>query len=191
MEAALICDLLAGLLEYPREDYARRVARALEALERLQPDAAALLAEFSRRIEGLSTEGLQELYTRTFDLDPVCTLEVGWHLFGENYERGAFLVKMRQQLRRFALPESSELPDHLTHVLPVLGRMQTAEAGELAGCVFPALDKMRAALEGKNDPFEKVLEAIARHLESRHARLPLENSPAAAVLRVWEARGLR
>ena len=38
-------------------------------------------------------EQIQELYTRTFDINPVCTLEIGWHIFGEDYARGALLVK--------------------------------------------------------------------------------------------------
>src|SRR6266568_3182701 len=56
----------------------------------------------------------QELYVQTFEFNPACTLELGWHLFGENYERGEFLVRMREQLRRHGIAESNELPDHLT-----------------------------------------------------------------------------
>ncbi len=191
METHAIYDQLAALLEYPGEDYVQRVERAAQALAEAQPAAAALLRSFQEQIRSSSTEELQALFTSTFDLDPVCSLEVGWHLFGEHYERGVFLVKMRQQMRRFALAESTELPDHLTHVLAVLGRMEPEEADEFAAaCVHPALDKMRAGLGGKNNPFETVLEAIARLLESQHARGAEENRPAAPVLRVLDARGL-
>ena len=190
METATIFDLLAALLEYPGEDYRARAAACAPALERVQPDAATLLAEFSRRIAALSTEELQELYTQTFDLDPANSLDVGWHLFGENYARGEFLVKMRRLLRRFALAESTELPDHLPHALVVLGRMDPQEAGEFAqACVFPALEKMRAGFKDKDNPFENVLTAMARLLESRFACVPLENSPAAPQLRVLNAGG--
>ncbi|MBI3669601.1 MAG: nitrate reductase molybdenum cofactor assembly chaperone [Acidobacteria bacterium] len=191
METHTIYDQLAALLEYPGEDYVQRIERAAQVLAEAQPAAAGLLRSFQEQIRGSSTEELQALFTSTFDLDPVCSLEVGWHLFGEQYERGVFLVKMRQQMRRFALAESTELPDHLTHVLAVLGRMEPEEADEFAAaCVHPALDKMRAGLGGKNNPFENVLEAIARLLESRHARGAEENRPAAPVLRVLDARGL-
>jgi nitrate reductase delta subunit len=187
MQGAAIYDSLAGLLQYPGEDYGQRAARCTQALAQVQPDAAPLLGEFCRRIEGLSTERLQELFTQTFDLDPTCSLEVGWHLFGEQYERGEFLVRMRQELRRHGLAESTELPDHLTHALAVLGRMELDEADTFAAaCVFPALDKMRAGWEGKDNPFENVLEAIAHWLEGRHVRPPAENLPAAPVLRVLD-----
>ena len=192
MEAATIYDLLAGLLEYPGDDYRERLARCAQALAAAQPDAAAVLEEFARGIENLSTEQLQELFTRTFDLDPVCSLEVGWHLFGENYERGEFLVKMRQQLRRFGLRESVELPDHLTHVLAVLGRMEPEEADEFANaCAYPALDKMRAGWQEKANSFAKVLESAARLMEARHPRRTLANAPAGPVLPIWDERSLR
>ena len=31
---------------------------------------------------------IEETFTRTFDVNPACALEVGWHLFGEEYARG-------------------------------------------------------------------------------------------------------
>ncbi len=189
MEAATLYDLLAGLLEYPREDYFERVALCLEAFQGSEATHA-LLDEFARRIAGLSTEELQELYVQSFDLNPGGSLDVGWHLFGENYERGAFLVKMREQLRRFSLPESSELPDHLGHVLAALGRMEPEEGAEFAaGCVFPALDKMRAGLGRKENPFAIVLESVVRLLESQHPR-PAESLVGTPALRVLNDGGL-
>lgn len=186
-----IYNLLARLLEYPGEDYPKRVARCAQVLAEDGADTAALLEEFSRRLGDLSTEELQELYTRTFDLNPVCSLEVGWHLFGESYERGDFLVKMRQELRRHGLVESAELPDHLTHVLAVLGRMPPADADRLVALLFPALDKMRAGFEESDNPFKNVLESITRVVESRHARLQPASPPGVPALRVWDERGLR
>ena len=107
------------------------------------------LANSSNKRGIFLSKELQELYAATFDLDPHCSLEVGWHLFGENYERGEFLVKMRVELRRLGVGESTELPDHLTHALAALGRMEPQEAAEFAtACLFPALDKMCAATAG-------------------------------------------
>jgi nitrate reductase molybdenum cofactor assembly chaperone len=151
-------DALARLLCYPGDGYRKDV----EACAGMDP----LLTEFAAKIQTLSVSDLQELYTQTFDINPVATLEVGWHLYGENYERGRFLVRMRQELRARGLPESTELPDHLTHVLAVLGRMEPAEAAEFcAASVLPAVGKMAAGLEGKDNPFEHVLRAIRRTLE--------------------------
>jgi nitrate reductase delta subunit len=175
-------DLLAALLRYPGKDYWNDAAHCLEVLWENDPEAAALVEGFVEQTRSRSLEELQALFTTTFDLDPVCSLEVGWHLFGENYERGEFLVKMRGQLRRLGVAESTELPDHLTHALVALGRMELEEAADFAAaCLFPALDKMGKGIEGKSNPFENVLLAVRCALEHRYPR------PAPVAARVEPA----
>jgi len=157
-------DALAGVLRYPDAGYLERVASAAAALEGLSGEAAARVDAFAGEVAGLSMEGLQELYTGTFDLDPACTLDLGWHLYGEAYERGRFLVTLRGLLREHGIVESGELPDHLSHVLPLLGRMAPEEAAELAKrAVAPALVTMSKALEPTENPYRHVL-AAARAL---------------------------
>jgi nitrate reductase delta subunit len=107
----------------------------------------------------------QELYVQSFEFNPACTLEIGWHLFGENYERGEFLVRMREQLRRFGIAESTELPDHLTYLLALIPRMDRGEAAELVGqSVLPALGKIREAL--KENPYAVLIAGITEALEA-------------------------
>ena len=107
----------------------------------------------------------QELYVQTFEFNPACTLEIGWHLFGENYERGEFVVRMREQLRRYGITESTELPDHLTYLLVLISRMEASDAADLAGqSLLPALGKIREAL--KDNPYLAVIAAAEAKLES-------------------------
>jgi nitrate reductase molybdenum cofactor assembly chaperone len=185
MKVQALYDRLAGLLAYPGPDYRRRVALCAESLETLEPAAVPLLNAFLQRTAGSSPEDLQELFTRAFDLNPVCSLEIGWHLYGENYERGALLVRMREELRRHRVAESTELPDHLAHVLPLLARMPAAEAERFAaGSVLPALDKMRTAWNDTENPFGRILEALALVLESRYPRPAQTAAATGAALRV-------
>jgi len=186
IEATKIHELLAGLVSYPQPGYHRQVDECRLALAEAHPAVAPLLDEFTQAIGPLAVEDLQELYTRTFDLNPVCSLELGWHLFGENYDRGALLVKMRQELRRYGLVESAELPDHLTHALILLGHMEPERAQDFAmTCVLPAIAKMLAAFSGKAEgketvpaaaltppatPFANVMQAIAIVLNSLYAQ---------------------
>lgn len=169
----MVNDLFARLFAYPDEDYRLHVERCRGAVPEQAEECAALLAEFAEEIETFSTAELEELYIQTFDWNPDRCLEIGWHLFGENYDRGAFLVQMRQKLRRYGLAESTELPDHLTHVLPVLGRMEAGEAAKFTGSfVLPALQKIRTALEGKNNPYQKAIAALDRALRAQ-AQVPV------------------
>lgn len=157
---ATIYDALADLLTYPDRDFAARLQAAGQSLASFPGEAAGRLERFAEKIAGRSTTDMEELFTQAFDLNPICSLEVGWHLFGEQYARGEFLVEMRQTLRQLHLTESTELPDHLTHVLRALGRMPQSQGQTFAGrYVLKALDKMLTGMRGQNCPYEEVLEA--------------------------------
>ncbi len=163
-------ELLARVLTYPGRDYLEWVDRCENHLRQDHPDAAGLVRQFASQTRDLAIERLQELYTQTFDLNPVCSLEIGWQLYGEEYARGSFLVTMRQQLRRHGIPESTELPDHLTHVLPLLERMDEEEAGKFSSSfVIPALKKMLPSFEGKDSPYENILQALNGLLQAQMA----------------------
>lgn len=165
---------IGRLLRYPDADYPAAVAAALEAVRAAAPSAraetsapdtlraaAAALAAFARAIEGRSAAELQELFTRTFDLNPLAALEVGWHLYGEDYERGAFLVRMRERLRRHAIDEAGELPDHLASLVVLLARLPAGEAAELAAtAVGPAVEHMLPPLEAAGNTFAPLLKAV-------------------------------
>lgn len=175
IESTRLYDTFADLLKYPGEDYPQTVERCRRTLEDVNVEAAGYLAGFAEETGGWDTTQLQELFVQTFDLNPVCALEVGWHLFGDTYDRGAFLVKMREELQRHSVTESSEVPDHLTHVLALLGRMEPEEADALATiAVLPAMEKMLAGLEGKKSPYENVLKAIRCVLAGHHASVAEE-----------------
>ena len=137
-------DGLASLLAYPNESHPEIVRRAALTLEDWNPELGRRLAPLTKHVQSLAPSDLEESYTRTFDISPECALEIGWHLYGENYTRGAFLVEMRGHMRSVGLEETAELPDHIGHVLQVVGRLPEEKARELCrGQLLPALTKMR------------------------------------------------
>lgn len=165
----VLYDRLAALLRYPDAAYLSDLDACCCALAAADPQAAQHLARFGAALRTRTLTDLEELFTHTFDINPACALEVGWQLFGEEYERGTFLVRMRQEMRRLGLSETAELPDHLTHVLAVLGRMEPERADDFAtACVLPAVDRMYASIAGDEVPYEHVLGAIRVFLTQRH-----------------------
>jgi len=182
MQDAAIYNALVGLLTYPEADYPQRI----EASVQVAPEECrGQLKQFAVQMRGRAADELQELFTQTFDLNPMCSLELGWHLFGENYERGQLLVKVREELRRHRLEESTELPDHLTHVLRLVERMEHEAAADfVAACVLPALEKMLMAMHGKENPFENVLLAVRSLLRRQFPEIPLTSPETEPLLKV-------
>lgn len=158
---AELLDGLAALLRYPGPERAA-VAEHLLALARARrPEIAALVEAHLAEVAPLPLSGLEELYTVTFDLNPVVTLEIGWHLFGEQYERGVLLARLRAELAKAGVSEDGELPDHLTAVLRLLGRLDAeARTALVAERVAPALTKIRAALDPTPNPYRHLLAAV-------------------------------
>lgn len=163
MTRADVFDALAELLEYPGDGHERRAARARAVLVEQAPDLAARLAPFLGRLTQGGPAEAEELYTRTFDWSPERALEVGWHLYGEQYDRGAFLVRMRELLRAHGVEEGAELPDRLGTLLRLLGRLPADGACDLAArALRPGLERMQAGFASEPDnPYRAVLEAVA------------------------------
>ena len=114
------------------------------------------LSEFHDEVGRVSLEGMQELYTTTFDLNPVATLEVGWHLWGEQYERGRFLADLRARQDALGIDAGTELPDHLPVLLEMLEREFDSE---LATQVLTALEKIEKPLGEQGNPYRHVIAA--------------------------------
>jgi len=117
---------LAELFDFPAAGFENR-ARALAALLRDgYPDAAAAVDRF---LAGLPprTLDIQELHTRTFDVQSLTTLDVGYVLFGDDYKRGALLSHLNQEHGRAGNDSRGELADHLPNVLRLLPKLEDPE----------------------------------------------------------------
>lgn len=146
-------EVIAGLLSYPDAKFQTALAEARRSVESVSDR----IRDFVDEIAIVAPEGLEELYTRTFDLNPVATLEVGWHLYGEQYERGRFLADLRELQASLGIESESELPDHLSLLLPTLARMD--DPRPLAERIAPALAKIAAPLNEQGNPYRHLIAA--------------------------------
>lgn len=159
-------DLFAALLEYPSAATTEQAGQLLEQLTPLSIESAEVLEKFVRRLDQLSLEKMRELYTITFDMQPVCYPYVGYQLFGESYKRGAFMAQLNDVYHAFGYSAGQELPDHLAVILHFLGLDSTNRAGEfcqalLTSGLTPALAKMLKVFnEGSENPYAELLSAL-------------------------------
>lgn len=152
-----VYETLAALLEYPNESFPSRIGTA-----------RTVASDFIARVGTLTLSELQELYTRTFDLNPVCALEIGYHLFGENYKRGEFLANLRETEAPFELGQEQQLPDYLPVLLRLLNKLKDEElrASLIGECLIPGVEKMLASLKDGENPYRWLLEAVRTKLRS-------------------------
>ncbi len=168
-------EAIGRLLSYPTDTYLEAAELLYVILRPELPEAAECIAAFARQVEPLDVHALEESYARTFDINPACALEVGWHLFGEEYTRGLFLVRLRGEMREYGVEESSELPDHIVHVLALIAAMPDDEAQRLVqACVLPAVDKMQQALDSADNAYRNVVGCLALVLQHEFGRAEAE-----------------
>jgi len=155
-----VLESFATMFAYPWSKPTGAVADAEAAAASLPPAVKGHLRAFARSLARMPLDRLQEAYSTLFELDPACPPYVGFHAFGETYQRSAFLVALAGRCRDVGVEPRGELADHLSVVLQFLARSpDAAEREELINLVLrPALDRMVA--KAKKSPYGRALEAL-------------------------------
>jgi len=156
----------ANVLSYPAGRGLDLVRQSIQDIAVERPDLRESLAALLEFVESHSEPELEEVFTSTFDSNTERALEVGWHIHGENYARGVFMARMRGLLREHGIEESSELPDHISHVLLVLAKAKPELASALAsGVVVQALDKIIEGFPNQENPYRDLICGLRSYLE--------------------------
>ncbi len=156
---------VSHLLEYPGEETPGLAQRTAETWkEGPMAQAIQALAEWA----GKDPRGCEERYTQLFDMSPRCTLNVGYHLFGEDYQRGLLLAYLQAELRNAGVEDEKDLPDYLPTLLRLLVNLEDPEDKTLLveRLIVPGLEKMTSELEGDKTPFSSILRALPELLSS-------------------------
>ncbi len=159
-------DLFSDLLAYPTPAMLGQTQECLAQLQELHPDAASALEKFHHVLQQHPLEKMEELYTVTFDMQPVCYPYLGYHLFGESYKRGAFMAQLNEAYHAFDYSAGQELPDHLSIVLRFLGLDAANRGGDFCQALLnegliPALGKMLQAFGRQSEnPYFGLLSAL-------------------------------
>jgi nitrate reductase delta subunit len=165
--------LFAGLLEYPTAALGGQARACGDLLSADGSPAAAALERFRGWVEQAPPAWMEELYTRSFDLQAVCSPYVGYHLFGDSYKRGMFMARLNEGYRERGFSAGSELPDHVAVILRFLELGTEDEFSQtlLREGLVPALGKMAQAFGDPSDnPYREVIGALLLALEDRNER---------------------
>ncbi len=116
--------LVADLFEYPGEDFITKIQSVQSCLNTHYPEAGKLLFPFTDFMSKAVLITHQELFIRSFDVQAVTTLDLGYVMFGDDYKRGELLVNLNREHREVGNDCGSELADHLPNLLRLLPKMK-------------------------------------------------------------------
>ncbi|MCO6499248.1 MAG: hypothetical protein J5I47_02605 [Vicingus serpentipes] len=152
--------LLAEVFKYPTPETAGKIAEIKELLDKKYPEAGKEFTRFSDFIANSTNDEIEEIFGKTFHIQAICFLDLGYVIFGEDYKRGEFLVNMKKEQKDNNVDCGIELADNLPNVLNLLTvHKNEAFINELVVMILiPALEKMLSEFdERKTQIREKIL----------------------------------
>lgn len=156
-------DLFDSLLAYPIQESRIKVESTQEYLNKYYPDAAETLNEFTGFARTIPLWKWEEIYTRTFDVQAITTLDVGYVLFGDDYKRGELLVNLSKEHTKVGNNCKTELSDHLPNLLRLFDKINDNDFKDdlIYLIIKPALKKIIGEFDSRN--IEKKNKIYEKH----------------------------
>lgn len=166
-----ICRQFAVLLSYPTTESQTTAASCQELLQENRPESTLQLDEFIDFLQSTAPARIEEMFTSTFDLQPLCHPFVGYQLCGESQQRTMFLIKLQEIYRQHDYNSGSELPDHICQILRFIGITsdQSCRQTLIDDGLLPALEKIILAIENDDHPYKGLLKTLQSFLSGSHA----------------------
>ena len=160
---------IARALEYPGQGWEAKQRPSADHVSgtSAEQQLKRALGDLDRYLSVEGKDQAEERYTVLFDLSPVCTLNVGYHLFGDTYARGELLAGLASEMNKAGVLLEGEIPDFLPALLRLLGQLPEAEDRRvlLTAVLLPGLTKMNEALRSSEDAWSRILRALPDLLE--------------------------
>ncbi len=158
---------LADLFQYPDDEYPQKVRAVKQVLDDRYSVAAAELERFLGLLPESDVIAMQEPFIRSFDVQAMTTLDIGYVLFGDDYKRGELLANLSREHREAKNDCGRELADHLPNLLRLSSKLEDEELLEelVESILAPALREMigefaAERIERKNASYRKHYKTI-------------------------------
>lgn len=168
-----IFKLLSVLLQYPGKDYLSQI-KEIEVIVASMPQNEFVnrISEFIIYIKTLPLIQLQETYTAAFDMSPATTMNLTYHIWGDNEKRADMLSRFQQVYQDAGYERTTgELPDYLPMMLEFLSLCPEAKGVELIWECFKHFDKYIDRLQQSAPAHSALLRPLAqmavKHLQPK------------------------
>ena len=163
---------LAMIFQYPDAEYSLHVREVESLLSQHYPETITTFKEFASIAYNASLEELEELFARTFDVQAITTLDIGYVLFGDDYKRGELLVNLNREHSEVNNDCGNELADNLSNLLKLLPKMKNSDLRYelIQKIIMPALTKIIKefdveSINMKNKVYKKQYKTIIEQSE--------------------------
>jgi len=161
--------LLSVLLQYPDEVYLIQI-KEMEILlaSMVQNELKNSFVEFFNYLQTRALICLQESYTAAFDMNPATTLNLTYHMFGDNEKRAGMLARLQQVYLDAGYEcTTGELPDYLPLMLEFLSVCPEVNGVELIWECFKDLNQYVDRLQLTAPAYSALLQPLVHMAANR------------------------
>jgi nitrate reductase delta subunit len=164
--------LLSVLLQYPDHELLSHIEMIETEVEDMpSKEMKKCMNDFLLYLKAHSPIQLQEGYTAAFDMNPTTTLNLTYHICGDNEKRADMLARLQQRYRDAGLERTTgELPDYLPMLLEFLSVCQESENTGLIWECLRGLEDVVDRLQKAASPYAALLQPlipmVANHIGS-------------------------
>ncbi len=178
---------IAQLFVFPTTGFADKVNDIQHYLNSELPEAGKTLQPFTDVMNNVSVIEMEDLYLRSFEVQAITTLDIGYVAFGDDYKRGELLVNLNNEHRTYGIDCGNELADNLYNVMRLIAVLQdeVLQNDLVNKLIVPTLDKMIAGF-GKDrlDAREKVYKKHHKTLLDKHESFLVYKNALKTLLQV-------
>lgn len=164
---------LASMFRYPEEDYKTKMGELRNVLYTKYPDVIPSFEIFYNQLSESNRDN-EEYYLKTFEIEGICCMDLGYVLFGADYKRGDFLAKISHEQKLSNNDTGIELADHLPNLLSLLPKHKDQEfINELSyGLIIPAVKEMLTKFSETDNYYKNAFEVLLCVLDADFKDLP-------------------
>ncbi|MCB9226932.1 MAG: hypothetical protein R2836_09705 [Chitinophagales bacterium] len=134
---------LANVFQYPTGDeYIENLEACYQLLKKHSKEAAETFKPLLDYANTHTLHDIEEVFAKTFHIQALCYLDLGYVLFGEDYKRGEFLVQMQREMKEHNIDTGCELSDNLPFILLLLTKKDEEFVEEFVANVLQPCMKM-------------------------------------------------
>jgi nitrate reductase molybdenum cofactor assembly chaperone len=180
--------VIARLFRYPAEKEIFHSADWRNIVMKHAPELSHYLEAFISHTESHTLEYRQEYFVSTFDVQPLCCLDIGYVLFGEDYRRGQFMANLKMEHRKAGNDCGKELPDHLPVILNLLPKLRDEKFAEeiVWSLLIPAVEEMIAGFRSDDNHYKGLLKILLAIMNMDYPASEFERFPVRKKEKVKE-----
>jgi len=159
--------LFADMFRYPDERMVSKAKAFLKLVSKQFPQLSQKLAVFVSTIETMSTREQEEYFLKTFDVQALSYLDIGYVMFGEDYKRAQLLVNLQKEHKVAGVDCGNVLADHLPNVLNLLAKTNNYDFAVELGYIItaPAVKFMLTRFKNIDNYYKGLLEVLLEMLQ--------------------------